>query len=93
MRAKNARAITRAESAHMAQVKSCACVLCDAPAPSEAHHVKQGRHFATVALCPECHRGPSGIHGDKTMLRIRKWDETDCINETLRRVAQLKSEK
>jgi len=87
MRAKNAKPITKAERDHMARVKSVSCVLCDAGPPSEAHHVKQGRHFATVALCTECHRGSFGVHGDKTMMRIRKWDEIDCINETLRRIA------
>ena len=89
MRSKNSRAHTRAESEHMAAVKSCACVLCDHPAPSEAHHPKQGRHFSTIALCDACHRGPLGVHGDKTMQRIRKYDEVDMINETLRRVAEL----
>lgn len=89
MRSKHSAPITRAESAHLAAVKSVPCVLCDTPAPSEAHHVKQGRHFATVALCEFCHRGPKGIHGDQTMLRIKKWDEVDAINETLRRVALL----
>jgi len=86
MKTKNAKAINHAESEHMAKVKAASCVLCDAPGPSEAHHVKQGDHFATVAVCPNCHRGPYGIHGDKTMQRIRKYDEIDMINETLRRV-------
>jgi len=85
MRTKNAKPITRAESAHMARVKSVSCVLCDAGPPSEAHHVKQGRHFATVALCQECHRGSLGVHGDKTMLRLTKMDDIDMINETVRR--------
>ena len=87
MRTKNAKPITRCESEHLARVKECSCVLCDAPVPSEAHHVKQGDHFATVAVCVDCHRGPGGIHGDKTMQRIRKYDEIDMINETLRRIA------
>jgi hypothetical protein len=32
-----------------------------------------------------------GVHGDKTMQRIKKWDEIDMINETLRRVATLRT--
>ena len=87
MRSKNAKAHTAAESAHMAAVKSLTCVVCDAPAPSSAHHVRQGDHFTTVALCWHCHQGPQGWHGDKTMFRIRKWDEWDALNETLRRLA------
>lgn len=89
MRSKNARAHTRAESEHIAAVKALPCVVCDAPAPSEAHHIVQGQHFTTVALCADCHRGSeNGWHGRKTMWRIRKWSELDALNETLRRLAQ-----
>ena len=88
MRTKNAKRITPAESAHLAAVKLTPCVLCDATAPSEAHHVRQGDHFTAVALCADCHRGSgNGWHGRKTMWRIRKWDELDALNETLRRLA------
>lgn len=88
MRTKNAKRITPAESAHLAAVKLTPCVLCDAPAPSEAHHVRQGDHFTAVALCADCHRGSgNGWHGRRTMWRIRKWDELDALNETLRRLA------
>ncbi len=86
MRSKNSKAHTAAESAHMAAVKSVACVVCDAPPPSAAHHVNQGQHFTTCALCWECHQGKQGWHGDKTMWRIRKMDEWAALNETLRRV-------
>lgn len=94
MRTKNAKPITRAESAHMARVKLCACVLCDAGPPSEAHHIRQGDHFTTVALCQSCHRASGGVHGDQTMLRLRfrvggKDGELAALNETLRRVAAL----
>lgn len=88
MRSKNSRAFTQAESAHIEAVKGLACVLCDHPAPSEAHHIEQGQHFTTVALCDDCHRGSeNGWHGRKTMWRIRKWSELDALNETLRRLA------
>lgn len=90
MRSKNSKTITRAEGLHLERVKSCACVICDAPAPSEAHHIEQGDHFTTVALCIDCHRGSeNGWHGRKTMWRIRKWQEIDALNETLRRVYAL----
>ena len=29
------------------------------------------------------HRGPQGIHGDKTMLRIKKKSELELLSETL----------
>ena len=92
MRTKNAARITTAESEHMAAVKSVACVLCDAPAPSIAHHVVQGDHYTTVAVCESCHVGKHGIHGDQTMLRLRFkvagiHGEMRAVNETLRRIA------
>lgn len=87
MRSKNAKAITPNESHHLALVKSCACVVCDAPGPSEAHHINQGDHWTTVALCVDCHRGSrNGWHGQKALWRVRKWDELDALNETLKRV-------
>ena len=86
MRSKNSKAITRAESAHMERVKESGCAVCGASGPVEAHHIQQGCHYTTVGLCPDCHRGPMGIHGDKTLLRIHKMDEIKALNETLRRV-------
>ena len=87
MRTKNARRITPAESAHMAAVKELPCSVCDTPGPSEAHHIKQGQHFTTVALCVDCHRGSvNGWHGQKVMWRIRKFDELDALAVTLERL-------
>lgn len=87
MRTKNAAPITAAEREHMGRVKELPCSICDAPAPSEAHHIKQGAHYAVVALCVDCHRGAdNGWHGRKTMWRIRKWGEMDALNVTLARL-------
>ena len=91
MRSKNAKAITTAERAHLEAVKSVACVVCDAPPPCIAHHVNQGDHFTTCAVCESCHVGRGGIHGDQSMWRLRfriggTAAELMAINETLRRV-------
>lgn len=43
MRTKNAKAISPIESAHLARVKSLKCSVCDAPGPSDAHHIVQGQ--------------------------------------------------
>lgn len=90
MKSKNSARITDAERAHLERVKSSACVLCDAPPPSVAHHVVQGDHFSTIACCEPCHVGKGGIHGDQSMLRLRfriggTAGELRAINETLRR--------
>lgn len=83
MRTKNARPIDADEAEHLALVKSCACVFCNAAPPSEAHHVKQGRHFCTVAACKRCH--------DAKAWRIGHPNEFDAINETNRRVARIRN--
>ncbi len=86
---KNAKRITAAESDHMGRVKALPCSVCNAPAPNEAHHIEQGQHFTTVALCTDCHRGAdNGWHGRKTMWRVMRLDELAALNITLRRLAQ-----
>jgi hypothetical protein len=89
MRTKNAKTISKAESEHMALVKSVACGWCDG-AGGYAHHIRQGLHWVTVATCWECHQGPQGWHGDKTLSRIFKRDELDALNITIERVDELK---
>lgn len=87
MRSKNSKAITRAESDHLAAVKSLQCSICDAPAPSDAHHIRQGNHFVSIALCRDCHMGSfNGIHGQKRMWLIKKMDELDALNITIQRL-------
>lgn len=83
MKSKN---LKPAELAHMAAVKMLPCSLCDAPPPVEAHHVRQGSHHLCAALCAECHRGPNGWHGNKSLWRIQKMDELDALEITIRRL-------
>ena len=79
------------ERAHLAKVKSLPCSVCDAPAPSEAHHIKQGQQYTAVALCPDCHRGGlNGWHGQKNMWRVMKMDELAALNVTLERLTEVK---
>jgi hypothetical protein len=98
VRTKNATRIDRDEGEHIAAVKSVACVLCDAPPPTIAHHVVQGDHFTTIAVCEHCHVGKHGVHGDQVMLRLRFkvagiHGEVRAINETLRRVAAIDKQR
>ena len=83
MRSLNSKPIDALESAFMADVKRCRCVFCNGAPPVEAHHVKQGRHFCTVAACKRCH--------DAKAWRIGHPNEFDAINETARRVEQIRS--
>lgn len=80
-------AATVAERRHMARVKALPCSVCDAPGPSEAHHIEQGMHYATVALCIECHRGPVlGIHGQRRAWAVRKMTELAALARTIERL-------
>lgn len=76
----------KAERAHIEAVKSLQCSICNAPAPSEAHHIEQPLAYCCIALCIDCHRGCSGFHGDKSLWRIYKMDELKALNVTLDRL-------
>ena len=74
------------EREHLGRVKALPCSICDAPGPSEAHHMKQHRQYTCIALCESCHRGYNGLHGTKAFWRIRKMDELDALDVTIRRL-------
>jgi hypothetical protein len=79
------------ERLHLGRVKELPCSVCDAPGPSEAHHVKQGLQYTCIALCVECHRGPVlGWHGQKRMWAIKKMDELDALDNTYKNLYKSK---
>lgn len=87
MRSKNAKAITSSEREHIAKVKALPCSVCGDSGPSDAHHIKQGRHYTVVALCKDCHQGGlNGWHGQKRMWSVMHMDEIDALNITLGRL-------
>lgn len=89
MWSKNKARMTQAERAHVEAVKMLPCSVCDAPAPSDAHEIRQGLWFASVALCVDCHRGSeNGWHGRRVMWRVMKMDELAALNVTLRRLTE-----
>ena len=76
-----------AERAWVGRVKELPCSVCDAPGPSDAHHIKQGSHYTVVALCKSCHQGSMmGWHGQKRAWAIAKMDELDALNKTIERM-------
>jgi hypothetical protein len=86
VQSKNKKALTSAERVHVGMIKSMACVVCEAPPPSEAHEPEQGLWFVSIPLCADCHRGSiNGWHGQKAMWRLKKWQEIDALNETIKR--------
>ena len=83
MRSKNKPAPTATERLHIERVASLACVVCDAPGPSEVHEPEQGLLFVAIALCPACHRGPEGWHGTRLRWKLRRINELQAINKTV----------
>ncbi len=80
---------TKAEKTFKEIVAQLPCATCG-DFGVELHHVREGQglsqrsgNFLLIPLCTDCHRGPLGVHGDKTMLRIRKCTELDLVDETI----------
>ena len=79
------------ERKHVGFVKQLPCSVCEAPAPSEAHHIKQHRQWICVALCTSCHTGSlMGWHGQKRAWALAKMDELDALNQTLKNLNLLR---
>lgn len=66
--------MTKAEKSHMNRVAEMGCILCKRlgyeGTPAELHHIREGAgmsqrasDFLVVPLCPEHHRGKTGMHG------------------------------
>jgi len=70
----------------MAAIKGLPCGVCDAPAPSEAHHIQPKLHYITIPLCAECHRSDKdGIHGARMNWKFFKKTELSVLNDTIER--------
>jgi hypothetical protein len=80
--------LTQKQRAHIQRVKELPCSVCDAPPPSDAHHIKQSLQYCVVALCKDCHQNPVlGFHGQKRMWAIKKMEELDALNVTIERLS------
>jgi len=81
--------LTAKEREYVGMVKELPCSVCDAPGPSDAHHVKQHRQYTVVALCKDCHQGSvMGLHGQRRMWKLKKMEEIDALNVTVQRIIQ-----
>lgn len=89
MQSKNKPSMTKAEKAHVKRVKEMQCGVCEQPGPSECHELKQGQWFTSIPLCSDCHRGGfNGIHGQARIWSVKRLDEMEVLNETIRRLTQ-----
>ena len=85
---------TKAERDYMSRVASLSCACCGCYGPSQVHHIREGQglaqrasNYLTVPLCPDCHTGTYGVHGNKSRMRARKWSELDLLADTIERLA------
>ena len=81
--------MNKAEKAHLSKVAALGCMVCRRigyeGTPAEIHHPRRGTglgqrasHYDAVPLCPEHHRGNSGIHGLGTKGFPKKWGFTEA---------------
>lgn len=75
---------------HLMTLRSMPCCLCGEMGPNEVHHVRQGQGLAqkasdylAIPLCPDCHRGPKGRHGDQSLFRLYKVTEMDLLGQVV----------
>lgn len=88
--------MTKAERTHMDRVAQLPCVVCwyklgIDTRPVEVHHVSVPADDCAVAsLCPEHHRGATGVHGlhRRGFERMWKLDEVGLLALTNRALAE-----
>lgn len=87
---------TLKEKKHMGRVAELGCAVCRRMGypgtPAELHHPRRlaggwGRssHMTVIPLCPEHHRGSTGVHGlgTKGFERHYGYDEAALLKDTL----------
>lgn len=92
MQSKNKPRPTVAETRRIERVAALDCAVCDTAGPSEVHEPEQGLWFASIPLCPACHRGPDGWHGTRRRWTLRRINELQAIDKT-NRMLELEKER
>ena len=76
--------LTAKQREHIGNIKMMNCSVCDAPGPSDAHHIEQSLQYCVIPLCKDCHQGSfNGLHGQKRAWILRKMTELDALNKTI----------
>jgi hypothetical protein len=72
------------EREHLGRIKEMPCGVCDAPGPSDAHHIEQHKQYLCIPLCKDCHQNNfNGIHGQARIWKVLKKTELSVLNETI----------
>jgi hypothetical protein len=86
--------VTNEERRYLSRVAELGCLVCRRMGypgtPAEIHHKRAGTgagrrssHFDAMPLCPEHHRGKTGLHGLGTKGFPKHWgfDEDDLLQD------------
>lgn len=79
---------------HLSRVAALGCVVCRRmgfpDVPAEIHHprfaagmAQRASDWLAIPACSEHHRGPRGIHGDRSVLRQIKCDEPALLADVI----------
>lgn len=83
---------------YIQEIRAMPCICCELlgipqTSPTDAHHIRTGMGMAqrnhdelAIPLChDDCHQGPRGVHGDRSLLKILNMDELDLLAVTIRK--------
>jgi hypothetical protein len=95
--------MTKDEKKHLDLLSQLGCVVCarlgHSGTPAEIHHPRKGTglalrasHYDAIPLCPEHHRGQTGVHGMGTKRFANEYgfDESDLLETTKLLLEELK---
>ncbi len=83
--------MSTASKRHLERVAGLACACCGVYGV-QVHHMREdgcaggaqrAGDWLTIPLCPECHTGTHGVHGDRLVLRRINKDQHTLLDETL----------
>jgi len=90
---------TLAEKQHLSRVAELGCAVCrrmgHPGTPAEIHHLRagtgagrRGNNWAVIPLCPEHHRGSTGLHGLGTKGFPKHWGygEIELLQDTVDKI-------
>ena len=82
MHSKGKPAMNSSQRKYVSKLAELPCVVCGAHGV-EVHEFTQGAFFASVPVCPECHRGQDGWHGTRRRWALNRVDMVEAIDRAV----------
>ena len=82
MHSKNKPAMNASQRKYVNKLAELPCVVCGAHGV-EVHEFTQSAFFASVPVCPECHRGQDGWHGTRRRWSLNRVDMVEAIDRAV----------